>query len=207
MLGDNLFHHELDFRAQLSRLVHSRRLRHVTELAAAACQHHSPVGDIEVLDAKPVLVYDGLEHFRTRGTAHQQQRRLANMEAVAHRRVQSVNHSLELRADAVKIDGRRNDEHIGLRQLGIDALHIVGLHALMAFGFKALVAATTGTHIKICHGDNLRGVAAAHALHKCAYQLVGITATAHTSGKDYDVHRMGSSFRFQECRDTIYCVR
>ncbi len=87
----------------------------------------------------------------------------------------------ELRAYAVKVYGRGDDQHIGICHLVIYLFHTVFLKALVAFSCKTSVATDTRRDFFVAHRYYFDVVVFVCAVRKRLCQYIGITASARTS--------------------------
>ena len=110
------------------------------------------------------------------------------MKCIADGIVESVDDCLELRAQAVEIHRRGDDEHLGLGHFFVDDLHVVFLAARMVFAGKARIAPDAGIDLVIVNGDDFDMVPWRGTLHERLYQQIRIAALARTTRKNQNIH-------------------
>ena len=110
---------------------------------------------MEEIEGEVILRLDSIKHFGQGGGADQQQGEPPDGERVAKGRMQPVYHCFQLGADAVEIDGRRNDENVRMTQFPVYLRHVVFLETGMACPPETGIAADAGTDFEVGHRDNI----------------------------------------------------
>lgn len=139
--------------------------------------------EIEETADKPVLRFYGIKNFRQRCRRHQQKSCFPYSERISQGRMQSVDDCFQLCTDSVKIDGRSNDEHIGICQFSVYGLHVVILKAGIAFPFKTGIATNAGLNPEICDRHEVDLVILPCPVAKGTRQHFGIAVFSDTAAQ------------------------
>ena len=100
--------------------------------------------DMEIVEKHVELEADAFQDLRTMGSRGEDECCLADVEGVADGIVKSVDEGGELCTDTIEIDGRGEDEYVGLCHGEIDFVDVVVLDAMVAVGETGVAALARG---------------------------------------------------------------